>query len=201
MTLSTAIAEAKRDDGMARAIEHAESDQPGWAGIALDFLRGYARMHVDFLAEDVVAAAAMLVPDPPDGRAWGYVFRRAAREGVIQKAGYAPAKTSNLSPKVMWASRVLDLGANFERDEWLKLARNYLRMYRQAVKREGFYAFEVQEYAFSFGCPKPRMVSWWYDALQAEGMQSRTDGLAGALLWFIPEACCDECTEHRREHG
>ena len=54
-----------------------------------------------FLAEEVRNFATGL-DLPPDGRAWGVVFRSAAREGLIVKAGYAPAKSSNLSPKVLW---------------------------------------------------------------------------------------------------
>lgn len=193
--LSTAIAETKRDAGIERAADHAERETPGWIEQASQFLRGYARTHVDFLAEDVVAAALFQIPPPPDGRAWGAVFRQAAREGVIHKVGYAPAKTSNLSPKVLWESRVLDRTAPLDHCEWAKLARNYVRFFRQTVKRGDFMALELQEHAARYGCPAPQLFHWWDDVLRAEGLEQADGG-----VWRVPEQCCPECTLHAKEH-
>lgn len=99
-------ARRRRDIGISRAADHADADTPGWSDIAFDFLEACAKVRAaPFLAEDIIelAKAAHLEP-PPDGRAWGGVFQRACRRGVIAKAGYAPAKTSNCSPKVLWRS-------------------------------------------------------------------------------------------------
>lgn len=109
LPLDFQAAARRRDSGIARAVEHADADTPGWSDIAFDFLEACARVRVaPFLAEDIIemAKAAHMEP-PPDGRAWGGVFQRACRRGVIAKAGYAPAKTSNCSPKVLWQSRIV----------------------------------------------------------------------------------------------
>lgn len=96
-------AESRRDDGMQRAVEHADDVKPYWSDMAMTWVLVYRDMHAEFLAEDVRAYAhAGGLPGPPDGRAWGAVIRRAAKAGHIVKVGYAPAKTSNLSPKVLW---------------------------------------------------------------------------------------------------
>lgn len=78
---------------------------PRWSDSALVILRAYCkgRSGEHFMAEDVVAYAKSVgLPDPPDRRAWGAVFQRAKREGVIVPDGFAGAETSNGSPKVRW---------------------------------------------------------------------------------------------------
>jgi len=40
---------------------------------------------------------------PPDDRAWGHATRLAVKRGWIKKVGYAPAASSNGSPKCLWA--------------------------------------------------------------------------------------------------
>ena len=92
---------ARRDRGILRAIDHAGADwQRGARGYLLEYL---ATHQGPFLAEDVREfAEARHFAHPPDGRAWGWVTRSAARDGLIVKVGYAPAKSSNLSPKVQW---------------------------------------------------------------------------------------------------
>lgn len=100
---SLAEAVARRDDGIRRASEHAEDECEGWGLEALRFLTRYAgAADVPFLAEDVVLAAVGVVPSPPDARAWGGVFKRAAARGIVRRVGYAPARSSNLSPKCLW---------------------------------------------------------------------------------------------------
>lgn len=97
-------AERRRDEGIQRAAEHADNESPGWTDVALLYLKQFlVNTSGPFLAEDVVAAAKVWgLIEPPDGRAWGHVMRRAAKLGLVVKAGYAPAKTSNCSPKVLW---------------------------------------------------------------------------------------------------
>ena len=113
LPLDFETARRRRDSGITRATDHAEAETPGWNDIAFDFLEACAKVRAaPFLAEDVIEMAkAAHLPPPPDGRAWGGVFRRAARQGVIQKAGYAPAKTSNCSPKVLWRSQIARVAA------------------------------------------------------------------------------------------
>ncbi|MEL6364282.1 MAG: hypothetical protein AAFR11_05530 [Pseudomonadota bacterium] len=97
-------AEARAVIGMTRASDHAERDEPGWNDRALSFLADFARTCSGaFLIERVREAfEGAGNPKPPDGRAWGHVARRAKRDGLIVNAGYAPATSSNNSPKVLW---------------------------------------------------------------------------------------------------
>lgn len=96
-------AAARRDDGIQRAIQHAGER---WRRLANGYVKEYLatlRVGDDFLGEHVRSfAAGRGLESPPDGRAWGQVMRDGAREGLIEKVGYAPAKSSNLSPKVLW---------------------------------------------------------------------------------------------------
>lgn len=99
-------AAAKRDTGMERAEDKANRDAPFWSDRALLAVEKYCAAHPDlkFLGEDVRewAEARKLVSAPDNGRAWGAVFRKAASMKIIRKVGYAPARSSNLSPKCLW---------------------------------------------------------------------------------------------------
>jgi hypothetical protein len=102
-------AEIRRDAGIARAAARADRECPKWTDTAYQFLVAYCRiygpgheLHCEAMRELAVKHGA--IPEPPDGRAWGHVFRRAARAGLIRKTGrYVLAKSSNLSPKPIWA--------------------------------------------------------------------------------------------------
>lgn len=101
------LAKRRRDDGIARADRHAAANDPWWRDRAFRAVAIFARTHSAFLAEDVRQMAEREgLPPPPDGRAWGAVMQRAQRERVIQADGYAPANSSNRSPKVWWRSLV-----------------------------------------------------------------------------------------------
>lgn len=101
--LSLTFARARRDHGIQQAGDHAGER---WRRLARAYLMEFiGRGHREFMAEDIREyAEAHGFDRPPDGRAWGIVFQSAAREGLIRKAGYAPARSSNLSPKVLWAA-------------------------------------------------------------------------------------------------
>jgi hypothetical protein len=182
-------ARARRDNGIERAAAHAEQELAGWRETAIQFLRRYAESHVDFLAEDVIDAALGTVPMPPDSRAWGAVFRRAAKEAVIEKLGYRPAKTSNLSPKVYWGSLVLDLHAQLDPVDWKKLARNYVRAYRMNVSQDVTLSTLVH-YAMTMGCPSPTCESQWTELLREEGLEPSGD----SVVWR-QAPCCAACAE------
>lgn len=105
-------ARRKRDEGIQRAIDHAEVVTPRWGDTAWSFLVDYARANLSFTAEDARQAAerAGAVPPPPDKRAWGGVFQRASRAGLIQRIGFVTAR----DPKVhcnniaLWRSSVAE---------------------------------------------------------------------------------------------
>jgi hypothetical protein len=95
----------RRDDGVARSIEHATAVEPTWRHAAVQWVRRFitVRGAQPFLTEDVRAFAAEHgFESPTDGRAWGQVMRDAAQLGLIVKDGYRPARSSNLSPKPLW---------------------------------------------------------------------------------------------------
>ena len=94
-------AKAKRDVGIAAAGRNAGFT---WQDTALFWVGQFARSSKGpFMAEDVREhAEASGLPKPPDGRAWGVVMQAARRKGMIFPDGYAPARSSNLSPKVRW---------------------------------------------------------------------------------------------------
>lgn len=99
-------AQEKAEAGMALATDKAERDLPGWSDNALSAIEKYLIINFDqqFLAEDVRGwAETMGLVDPPENaRAWGSVFRRALSMGMIRRVGYAPARSSNNSPKCLW---------------------------------------------------------------------------------------------------
>ena len=87
--------------GSRRASERADRASEGWTEQAALAIRGYANwIHEPFLIETV---GKMLWTPPPDPRAWGHATRLAVRRGWIKKVGYAPAASSNGSPKCLWA--------------------------------------------------------------------------------------------------
>lgn len=97
-------AELRRDLGVTRAANAAHRNAPGWEDDALAAVRRFALTHETFIAED--ARATIAIPDGVDGRAFGAVMQRARREGLVRADGFAPANSSNRSPKVRWRSLV-----------------------------------------------------------------------------------------------
>lgn len=101
-------AELRRDTGIARAAARADRECPKWTDTAFEVLTIYCGLfgpghefHCESLRERAVTHGVL--PDPPDGRAWGSVFRRAARAGLIEKTDRcARAKSSNLGLKPIW---------------------------------------------------------------------------------------------------
>jgi hypothetical protein len=100
-------ASKKRDEAIASVACHADENHPGWTGEALGYLKLYAEFHQEFISEECSAAShkAGLVK-AHDPRAWGQVFRAAAKAGVIRKDGYAISNNRNRSPTVKWRSLV-----------------------------------------------------------------------------------------------
>lgn len=96
--------EKLRDEGIDRAVKHAERVEPDWALNALDYVR--ANAFGEFTAEDIrLEAEANGIPNPPHERAWGGVFVKARTEGFIKPTGhFRPAKhqKSHRGPKRVW---------------------------------------------------------------------------------------------------
>lgn len=94
---------ARRDTGIRRAGDHADAEHERWVQTAAAAIVAYAASHGPFLIEDV-REARRDISDPPDARAWGAAARRAAATGLVRRVGYAPSRSSNLSPKVLWCA-------------------------------------------------------------------------------------------------
>ena len=93
-----------RDEGMARALEHAEDVVPTWGQVALAYLVSYARDHLEFISEDVSTYARNRGFADPSPRAWGNVFRTAIRRGIIVPIGYVPSPSRHCSPTPKYRS-------------------------------------------------------------------------------------------------
>lgn len=90
-----------RDQGIKQAADHADQEVPKWSDRAFDILCCFCRRpggsNEDFTSEDVRRYAANLgLPEPPHLRAWGGVFQKAARRGMITKTGTTTARATNV---------------------------------------------------------------------------------------------------------
>lgn len=97
-----------RDEGMERAITHANEETENWSDIAFDFLKRFINSHAFFMAEDVREASYGIVPEPPHKRAWGGIIRRAATEGLIISCGIRKVKnpTAHCANAALWGVNV-----------------------------------------------------------------------------------------------
>ena len=94
-----------RDIGIERAVDHANRVVENWSDKAYAFFLMFLDRHQgQFMAEYVRAAAAGIVPDPPDARAWGGILAKAAKDGKIKSLGYVPQHNpqAHRSPKNVW---------------------------------------------------------------------------------------------------
>lgn len=103
-TLSDAVRAGQK--GALAAAEHADWESMGWTQQASILFLDYARdvmLGQPFLTEDARAyAESRGLPPPPDNRAWGFIAKAMRESKHVIFAGYAPAKTSNGSPKCQW---------------------------------------------------------------------------------------------------
>ena len=80
------------DAGATLAADHAARlTGKDWHMMALAFLRGFAKHRPTFNCLDLRTESRGFIPDHPDmdKRAWGAVFRTAAKQGWIRPLGYA----------------------------------------------------------------------------------------------------------------
>lgn len=94
----------ERVAAMETIATHAEENHPGWKAEAAEFVRLYAKTHAEFISEDCTDFAyANGLARPHDPRAFGQVYRDAAKKGIIKKAGYGRS-LKRASPTVLWRS-------------------------------------------------------------------------------------------------
>lgn len=81
---------AGRDDGIRRAVEHADRIEPDWAERAFAWIERWALTHPGESATTKrlrYMAVEDGLPRPPTNFAWGGPILRAARAGVLVRAG------------------------------------------------------------------------------------------------------------------
>lgn len=103
-------AERRRDRGMALAAEAQERARHAWSQAAYETLIRLAQRQEFIHVDDLVP----LCPPPEHPNAWGAVWQRALRTGVIERSGqmrasYQPQKHLHRYP--VYRSRIFDARA------------------------------------------------------------------------------------------
>lgn len=92
---------------LAAAPVHPEDFGHTWAELAHAFLCRYARRHRTFTAEECTKASiAWGMIQPPTTRAWGQIYRNAARKGIIVQAGIGRSLGRHYSICPLWRSTI-----------------------------------------------------------------------------------------------
>ena len=96
--------EVLRDEGIQKAMIHANIAVGMWTELAFNFLRTYIRSNREFMAEDVRNASIGIISEPPSDRAWGGIFVRAAKNGLIKRKGFQNVKNvkAHCTPATLW---------------------------------------------------------------------------------------------------
>lgn len=101
-------AELLRDESIQRAVDHADRVTSEWSDRAYGMLVRYVRAlgsGARVTSEAIRNYAEWHdLPTPPDKRAWGAVVLKAARAGVIEKAGWTTANDPKVhcNPVSLW---------------------------------------------------------------------------------------------------
>lgn len=111
-SMDFSAATAARNAGMVLAAEHAEAVSPGWKESAYQFLRDFARTHEKFISENVSDAhIAAGLEQPPTLKAWGSIYQKAAKAGLIARVGFEISRRRHLSPTPLWASQIFGMAS------------------------------------------------------------------------------------------
>lgn len=104
--------EAQRlaDEGMQRAVDHADAVEEGWSERAYQLLERFAQTNFEFMTEDCRQWAHEQegLPKPPDPRAWGAVTVRGIQSRLIIRVGYRKTRIppAHSTPRPIWRSTV-----------------------------------------------------------------------------------------------
>ena len=85
--------ESLKQQGLLRAIEHADKTSPQWSqrayNVAVEYVKSQLRSGENFKTEDIRIWAYLSdkIHRPPHERAWGAVCINMAKEGLIEKIG------------------------------------------------------------------------------------------------------------------
>ena len=96
--------EALKDQGIEKALDHANQTHEIWSERAYGFLLEYLKSHGEFMTEDVRKASEGIVKEPPSLRAWGGIIVRAARAGLIKRVDFRNVKNAraHCTPATVW---------------------------------------------------------------------------------------------------
>ncbi len=94
------------DQGMKKAIDHANQLNSEWSETAFNFALQYVRTHEFFMAEDIRSAAYGIVPEPPHLRVMGPIITRLVKYGAIQRSFYDTVLNpkAHMAVATCWAS-------------------------------------------------------------------------------------------------
>lgn len=90
---------------MAQALGHAADVNPKWPAFAYGNLSWYVKYKAEkqFTSYDFIAwCDASHYEQPPTPKAFGSIFTKAAKNGLIRKVGYRPHPLRHASPTVLW---------------------------------------------------------------------------------------------------
>lgn len=105
--LSLDLARRSANAGMTRALNNADRQIPDWSTQAYSFLLSFARTHEYFISEDVSGASkGEKFPQPPTDRAWGAIYRKAQKAGIIRQdgTGISARRKASICPR--WRSMI-----------------------------------------------------------------------------------------------
>lgn len=91
-----------RDAGIASSFAHANRVSPEWCEEAYQRIVLHAQRNAYLTCIPITAE----FPSPTTNKAWGALFVKAQREGVIEKCGYVENPGRHQSPTPMYRSLV-----------------------------------------------------------------------------------------------
>lgn len=103
MSAQPDLFDQRRDEGIARAVDHADRVVDDWSAQAYRMLLAWAAGR-EFITEEFVTFAKPRLPAPPDNRAFGGIVRRAFKAGVLRHT-HRYALDKFRSPKPVWSGR------------------------------------------------------------------------------------------------
>ncbi len=85
-------------------MENADKQSYKWTYYAYQFLIDYIKSNKEFMAEDVRIASEGIVEAPPSKRAWGGIFVKAVKSGLIKRKGFMNVKNAkaHCTPATLW---------------------------------------------------------------------------------------------------
>ncbi len=83
--------ESLKEAGINQVLAHTEADTPDWTECAFSLLEAFARRVGRFSSDEFREYVAGILPEPPHVNAYGGLFSRAARAGIIKSVGYVKA--------------------------------------------------------------------------------------------------------------